>query len=180
MKDIDKTREQLPSEPVAMRREIGEPEDGTSFNIYLPASKQTIKPPEAKPGETLPAGGNETVLLVDDENSIRDLGAQILTKFGYKVVTAGDGENALKLYRLMKEEIDLIILDLFMPGMGGRKCLEELVKVNPQAQVIVSSGCSENGPKKDIMDTGARTFISKPYKIKLLLTTVRKVLDEDL
>ena len=75
--------------------------------------------------------------------------------------------------------MDLVILDLIMPGMGGHQCLRELLAVNPQVKVLISSGYSANGPMKEVAEGGAKEFITKPYEMKELLRVVRKVLDED-
>ena len=103
----------------------------------------------------------------------------MLSKFRYTVLTAPDGESALEIYHEKKEKIDLIILDLIMPGMGGRKCLEKLLKINPQVRVLIASGYSVNGPTKEALEAGAKGFISKPYDVRQMLKAVRKALDED-
>ena len=87
-----------------------------------------------------PVGGSETILLVDDEESILKSGEEMLSRFGYNTLSAASGEVALELYRRRQEDIDLVILDLVMPGMAGNRCLEELLRINPEAQVIVASG----------------------------------------
>jgi len=155
-----------------------EPGEGTAFKIYLPTIEQEAESEELKE-EKMPVGGTETILLVDDEQSIRELGKDTLAKFGYKVIMAPDGESALELYREKKKKIDLIILDLIMPGMGGRKCLEKLLKINPQVKALIASGYSVNEPTKEALEAGARGFISKPYDLKQMLKAVRKALDKD-
>ena len=150
---------------------------GTTIEIYLPITeKANDENPGDKP-EAMPAGGTETILLVDDESYIRDLAKQILTRFGYTVLTSVDGESALALYREKKEHISLVLLDLSMPGMGGQRCLEELIKIDPDAKVMIASGYSAEEPKAAAMKAGARGFISKPYAIKKILKAVRVVMD---
>ena len=127
----------------------------------------------------MPVGGTETILLVDDEDFILDLGDQILKKFSYKLITAPDGESALEVYRKKKEKVNLIILDFIMSGMGGRKCLEKLLKINPRARVLIASGYSVSGPTKEALEAGAKGFTSKPYNVKQMLKAVREALDED-
>lgn len=127
----------------------------------------------------MPVGGTETILLVDDEDFILDLGDQILKKFSYKLITAPDGESALEVYRKKKEKVNLIILDFIMSGMGGRKCLEKLLKINPRARVLIASGYSVSGPTKEALEAGAKGFISKPYDVKQMLKAVREALDDD-
>ncbi|MBW1691983.1 MAG: response regulator [Deltaproteobacteria bacterium] len=155
-----------------------EPGEGTAFKIYIPAIEQEAKLEELKE-EKMPIGGTETILLVDDEEPIREVGKNTLAKFGYKVIIAPDGESALELYREKKKKIDLIILDLIMPGMGGRKCLERLLKINPRARVLIASGYSVDELTKKALEAVAKGFISKPYDIKQMLKAVRETLDKN-
>ena len=155
-----------------------EPGEGTAFKIYMPAIEQETELEEIKE-EEMPVGGTETILLVDDEETIREIGENTITRFGYKVITAPDGESALELYREKKNKIDLIILDLIMPGMGGRKCLEKLLKINPQTRVLIASGYSVNGPTKGALEAGAKDFIRKPYDVNQMLKAIRETLDKD-
>jgi len=154
------------------------PGTGTIFEIYFEAIQALAETPELHELERTIPGGTETVMLVDDEDYIRDIGLQMLTSFGYTVLTAADGETALEIYRRKKDEIDLIILDLIMPGMSGRQCLGELLKMNPQARVLVASGYSPDVSTRGIIEGGAKGFISKPYEMKEILRGVREVLDE--
>jgi CheY-like chemotaxis protein len=159
------------------------PEEGATFSIYLPAMEAEIadvavvEPPEP---EALAEGGNETILLVDDEVFIRELGVDVLGQVGYTVLTADNGESALELYRQEQSRIDLVILDLIMPGMGGSRCLRKLLEIDPQAQVVIASGYSPDGPTKGALEAGAKGFLSKPYDTRELLQLVRKTLDENL
>jgi two-component system cell cycle sensor histidine kinase/response regulator CckA len=157
------------------------PGSGTSFRIYLPVSERATEDEEA--GESLvakspPMGGDETILLVDDEEFIRELGVDVLGQAGYTVLTARNGEQALEVYRKEQAHIDLIILDLIMPGMGGSKCLAELRKISPQARVLIASGYSPDASTKGTLEAGAAGFINKPYDNKQLLDLVRKILDK--
>jgi PAS domain S-box-containing protein len=151
---------------------------GTTFTIYLPAI-QVEQDSQAPTVETTIPRGTETVLLVDDEDDIRDLGATLISQFGYKVITANNGKEALEAFQREGNCISLIILDLIMPEMDGRKCLEEILRVNPNAKVIVASGHSESGSANNVMAAGARGFIQKPYNMRQLLTTIREILDID-
>ena len=156
-----------------------EPGEGTTFKIYFPIIEKEIKTMESKEEKVPIKGGIETILLVDDEEAIRELGEDIFTRFGYTVLMASDGESALEIYSEKKEEINLVILDIIMPGIGGRHCLEKLLKMNPRVKVIIASGYSINGPTKEVLEAGAKGFISKPYDMRGMLKTVRKILDED-
>jgi two-component system, cell cycle sensor histidine kinase and response regulator CckA len=154
-----------------------EPGQGTIFRIYLPAVEQVEDQAEGGVDETPLKGGSETILVVDDEAAVRDVATQILQHFGYDVLVADSGETALELYKNRKAEIDLVILDLGMPGMGGHKCLRELRAIEPSAKVVVASGYSINGQVRASLESGAGGFVGKPYQLKDLVTTVRKVLD---
>ena len=154
------------------------PGAGTSFEIYLPAIEhEVVFEKDAEPG--LLVGGSETILLVDDEEFILDLAKQTIARFGYTVITALDGETALEFYRKEQGDIDLVILDLVMPGMSGRECLEGLRNIDPRAKVVIASGYSDAGLKEEAIEAGAKSFIGKPYEMRQLLQVVREVLDED-
>jgi DNA-binding NtrC family response regulator len=122
-------------------------------------------------------GGRETVLLVDDEESVRNVVREALASYGYAVITAVDGESALERYAAGWQRIDLVILDRMMPGMGGAKCLDELLRVNPAARVVIVSGYAAEGSAEELLGRGARGFIAKPVMLHRLLQTVREVLD---
>ena len=149
---------------------------GTTFKIYFPAIVQPeIEEREDVQPKPIPRG-TETILLVDDEAAIRGFAEQALMKFGYKVMAASTGEEALELYSVKPNQIDLIVMDLGMPGMGGHKCLQELLKINPHQKVIIASGYSM---EKKSLESGAKGYVGKPYQLADLLNTVRAVLDED-
>jgi PAS domain S-box-containing protein len=152
---------------------------GTTFNIYFPAIEKE-KDSETPTVEMPIPGGTETILLVDDEESLRILGTKFLNKYGYRVITASNGKEALETYRRMGDSISLIMLDLLMPVMDGEKCLEEILHINPNAKVVIASGASESGPASETRVAGATGFVQKPYNMNQLLTTIREVLDKDI
>jgi PAS domain S-box-containing protein len=154
------------------------PGRGTKFQIYLPALEIEQLQDVSETAE-MPAFGTETVLLVDDEDLVRDLGERILTRNGYTVLTAGNGREALDLYKGQKDRIHLVILDLIMPEMGGKQCLEKILKIDPKVKVLVASGHSGDLPTRESLEIGAKGFVAKPFKVKDLLQEVRKVLDKD-
>jgi CheY-like chemotaxis protein len=155
-----------------------EPGLGTTFRIYLPAWAEGAQAISREPlPQTQVTGGQETILLVDDEPALRELGQQTLSEMGYQVLVAGSGEEALETYRRRLGELDLVILDLGMPGMGGQRCLEAILALNPRAKVIIASGYSANGQVKGSLEAGAAAFVPKPYRRLDLLLTVRDVLD---
>jgi PAS domain S-box-containing protein len=153
-----------------------EPGTGTTFRIYLPA---LIEPALTNPEDSIqtPAFGDEGILVVDDENTIRDLCEEVLVSAGYTVMTAANGQEALATYLARQDEIDLVLLDMSMPVMGGRQCLEELRKHAPDLPVVIASGYSANGSIKDVINTPSVGFIGKPYETKRLLLAVRHALD---
>ncbi len=123
-------------------------------------------------------GGAETILLVDDEEFIRDLGKRILERSGYRVLTAVNGKDALDRYKKEGDKISLVIMDLIMPEMGGYQCLEELLKIAPNMKVIIASGHYGEGTARETVETQAKGFVRKPYDIKQVLWTVREALDK--
>ena len=155
-----------------------EPGFGTTFKIYFPAiDTEWERSPETS--QELPAFGTETLLIVDDEESIRELTKELLSEVGYKVLTAASGREAIDAYSKGKEAISLVILDLIMPGMDGKACLEDLLKINPDVKVLLASGYSAEGLAGHVIASGVKGFISKPYDIRQLLRMVRAVLDAE-
>ena len=150
---------------------------GTTFNIYLPISTGGVQvelPLTMSVADKGEAG--ETVLVVDDEDAIRDIVRQVLEKKGYRVLSASCGEDALELYRERGREIDIIVMDLGMPGMGGEACSREIFELNPEARLIVASGYGNKEELEGLLNCRRRQFISKPYKIKDMLALLREVL----
>jgi DNA-binding NtrC family response regulator len=122
-------------------------------------------------------GGSETLLLVDDEDTILEIGRNLLGRSGYTVITAKSGEEAIELYKAEKSNIDLIILDINMPGMGGHKCLKDLLEINPEAKIIIATGYPVTGKLKETLESSAAEFIGKPFRLKEILDKLRRVLD---
>jgi PAS domain S-box-containing protein len=151
---------------------------GATFNIYLPVRKFETRE-EQETNTTYVTQGDELILIVDDEESIRRLGTRLLQKAGYNTLTAKNGLEAIEVFRDRKDDVSLVILDLIMPEMGGKKCLEELFRINPDLKVLVASGYSAEAPVEEVMAMGARKFLAKPYSRRDLLESVRKTLDTD-
>ena len=152
------------------------PGQGTVFHIYLPAVE--IAQQYASPAEKQNrVGGNEILLLVDDDETTLNTGKKQLEKAGYTVITATDGEKALKIYNAQKDAIDLILLDLMMPGMGGANCLQALLRLDPEVKVIITSGHYPEGQRLQIIEECARACLHKPYPSSRLLAAIRNVLD---
>lgn len=150
---------------------------GTSFYVYLPADESEPDLVEEKVIFSL-EGGHETVMLVDDDEAVIGFGKDLLENFGYKVIIANDGFEAVEIYRRKQHSIDLIILDLSMPRKSGRESLKELLTINPDIKVIVSSGFDKGGPVNQLLEMGAKAFVPKPYGMEKMLGAVRKVLDD--
>jgi DNA-binding NtrC family response regulator len=127
----------------------------------------------------IPQGGSETILLVDDEESLCDIGSQLLTRAGYTVLTATNGRDAIDLYRNQRGDISLVILDLIMPEMGGKECFQELAKIDSKVKVILSSGFLSDRTSEEARVFGFRGLVEKPYNMRQLLGMVRDVLDGD-
>ncbi|MGD9251637.1 MAG: response regulator [Desulfobacterales bacterium] len=154
------------------------PGEGTRFDIYLPAVDELPRETR-RSAKAARLEGHETLLLVDDDEVIRRASQKRLEKAGYKVLTASDGEKALEIYGARAGEIDLVLLDLIMPGIGGVKCLETMLKIDPRIRFVIISGHIEGelDLKKITSKTPAR--LRKPFGQERLLTTVREALDAE-
>ena len=157
-----------------------EPEKGTTFHIYLPPTEQgnDLKDEdEEKPAASDGQGRGEIILVVDDEEQIRDMTASALLHGGYRVVTAGSGEQALEVFRRDGGSFDLVVLDISMPGMGGLECLSELLRLDPTVKVLLASGYALDSSSNLAEAPRAAGYLSKPYRLAQLLETVRDLLD---
>jgi CheY-like chemotaxis protein len=148
---------------------------GTQFEIYLPASGKAV--PTAKKASEKFVEGQETVLLVDDEEMIIDVGTRMLNKLGYQVFTARDGKEALEIFKTHQDKIDLIVLDMIMPQMGGGETYDRVKKINPDVKVLLSSGFSINGQASEILNRGCNGFIQKPFNLQNLSQNLRAILE---
>ena len=122
--------------------------------------------------------GTETVLFVDDEEMIREVGGALLGQLGYKVLSAGNGKEAVEVYSNNKDKIDIVILDMIMPEMGGDKAYDKMKEINPDIKVLLSSGYSVNGDATKILERGCDGFIQKPFNMKQLSKSIREILDK--
>ena len=158
---------------------MSEPGIGTQFDIYFPVSKSESVPEEKiSARKEISAAGNETILVVEDNKSILDAVERMLLHFGYTVTTAANAEKAIEIYLAEQESIDLVILALNMPGMGGRKCLKRLLDINPELKTIVTSGYSSAAIVEDLFKNDTFVFVEKPYQLEDLLRIIRQVLDD--
>ncbi|MEE4243406.1 MAG: cache domain-containing protein, partial [Desulfopila sp.] len=150
---------------------------GTAFNIYLPLSSGLPQPSSPEPVEIY--RGSETVLLVDDEKMIIEVGRAMLEKLGYRVLSASSGEQALQCLEKDGEAVDLVILDLVMPGLDGAATFEKIREMNPAQLVLLSSGYAIDGVAGKVMQKGCCAFIQKPFSLVELSRILRKVLGDD-
>ncbi len=165
---------------ITCESEVGE---GTTFTIYFPVSEQLISKDKMNNFSdvklTLRRGKPKrrgTILLVDDEEMIRILGKEVLERVGYDVLLAKSGEEAVEIYKNVYRNVDLIILDLNMPGMGGIPCLKVLRDINPSANIVIASGYIDRENVKKAMSFGARTYLYKPFSMDHLLEIVDELL----
>ena len=120
----------------------------------------------------------ETVLLVDDEDLIRRLEKESLSMAGYTVFTASGGEEAVEIFAHRKDEIDLVVIDLTMPGMDGHTCMQELREIHPGVNILVTSGSTDDETVQSTKRAGARGFIKKPFGVREFQQTIGRVLAE--
>ena len=151
------------------------PFKGTDFDIYLPVTDAPASH-EARPGPEI-EGGIETILIVEDDRDVRYMLTRILQSQGYTTIEAADGEHAIKLYNERKAKVDLIILDVVMPGKNGKDVFDELTRIDPSVKALFVSGYTgdiviDKGIRKEKVD-----FLQKPLSVPALLTKVREVLD---
>ncbi len=151
-----------------------EPGHGTTFNIYLPASDKEVIQEQTATEEI--ATGTETILLVDDEKILAEVNKELLALLGYNVYVAGSGQEAIAVYLEKKGKIDLIILDMIMPGISGSDTFDRLRKINPNVKILLSSGYSLNGEAQAIMNRGCNGFLQKPFSLTKLSCEIRKIL----
>jgi PAS domain S-box-containing protein len=155
--------------------EVGQ---GTTFKVYLPAQESASTAQENLPDEgRLPRGKGETILVVDDEASIRTITSQTLQAFGYRTVTAADGADGVAVYAEGRQAIAAVITDMMMPVMGGLAMIHALRRINPKVKVVASSGLAGNHAAAELMDTQVDGFMVKPYTAEILLQTLRTALD---
>ncbi|MCU0585460.1 MAG: response regulator [Desulfobacterales bacterium] len=148
---------------------------GATFTIYLPASDREALA-ESSPESRL-MRGSETILLVDDEEMILEVGRSMLERLGYKVHCAKNGSEALDLLKRQRDGIDLVILDLIMPGMDGGKLFDRIRELRPGLSALLSSGYAIDGQAEEILHRGCNGFIQKPFGITELSTKLRSILD---
>ena len=151
-----------------------EPGRGTTFTVYLPATEKTVEE-TLQPSEPI-VKGTETILLVDDEDRVMDVGTKLLEKLGYTVLEARGGKEAVEIYKENKDRIDLVLLDMVMPRMGGGEAYDKMKEINPDVKVLLSSGYDIDSEAKEILARGCNAFIQKPFGMQELSQNIREVL----
>lgn len=154
------------------------PGEGSTFTVFLPAKGPADEGVEEKVAlsEVLP-GGDETILIIEDEEQLRELAEAILTAHGYTVLTAADGEEGVALYSQRQHEIDLVFSDLGLPRLSGYDVFRRLLQINPFVRFVMTSGYMDPEQKAEILALGARSVLQKPYTPGDLLTQIRAALD---
>jgi len=155
--------------------EIGK---GTRFKVYLPATEtnETKRIGEKQIDDIL-LGHGELILVVDDEPSVQEIARVTLETYGYRVMTASDGAEAIALYAQYLPDVKAVVLDMMMPIMDGPSCIRALRKVDPDARIIAVSGLKEHARFGEVASTDVHAFLSKPFTAEALLKTLHKVLD---
>jgi CheY-like chemotaxis protein len=151
--------------------------EGSTFHIYLPVTEKPAAKEEKQPEDIVK--GTETILFVDDEDMIIDVGYSILEMLGYTVLVAKSGKEALEVYRKNMARIDMVILDMIMPRMDGGEIYEMLKVINKDVKVLLSSGYSVVGKAEEILAAGCDGFIQKPFNMEELSKKMREILDKD-
>jgi PAS domain S-box-containing protein len=152
-------------------------EQGATFSIYLPASERKAHK-AVKTAERF-IRGTETVLLVDDEDVVLEVGQELLEAMGYQVLTAKDGKEAVKVFSKNRDKIDIVVLDVVMPNMGGGEAYDRMKEIDSDIKVVLSSGFSIDGEASEILERGCDAFIQKPFNMGGLSGRIREVLDKE-
>lgn len=149
---------------------------GSTFCIYLPATDQ--EPEHEKISIESIEMGNETILLVDDEKYIIDVGEMMLKGLGYRILTATNGQKAIDIFKKQHDVIDLVILDLVMPDMGGEAVFNEIRQVKPDIKVLFASGHYMSNHTRELLQSGSSDFLQKPFNLRQLSAHIRCIFDE--
>lgn len=152
----------------------------TCFSVYLPARPSAVEGGEIPAPNNISHGNGEWILLIDDEESIRRVTCQTLEAYGYQVVMAESGDEAISIYARMKDEIAIVITDMMMPGMSGAATIEGLMNLNPQVQIIAVSGVAANGELATAAGAGVKHFLAKPFRAETLLNVLTNVLKREI
>ena len=151
---------------------------GTTFKLYLPAVGEPLTTASQNAPTKRSKGSGEKILLVEDEESVRDVTSHLLERLGYRVLEASSGEEALRLAEASREKIELLITDLVMPGINGRQLADSLRIRDPRLKVLFQSGYTADAVVHHGIVDAERTFLQKPFKLEALDKKVREILDQ--
>ena len=154
-----------------------EPEKGTAFYIHFPVIEENLSADEKNSADSFPRG-NECILFVDDEEDVVEIGERMLTHLGYEVVAKSDSIEVLDLFRSQSERFDLVITDMTMPNLTGDKLAEEMLRIRSDIPIILYTGYSESFSREQAQKIGIKKFGMKPFEMRDLAETTRKVLDQ--
>jgi CheY-like chemotaxis protein len=160
---------------ISVYSEVGR---GARFRVYLPAVEAAQQAPAQPSRPDLPMGDGELILVVDDENAIREVARETLSAFGYRVMIASDGAEAMAVFASHKDEVKLVITDMMMPYMDGTATIRALRRLDPNVKIVATSGLKAEDKIADAAQLGVKTFLPKPYTAEKLLKTVAAVLKE--
>jgi CheY-like chemotaxis protein len=152
---------------------------GTTFKVYLPQIEEEVDAREELPAQVIMKRGSETVLLVEDEDMVRKLAGELLEESGYRVLSAGGGEEAISLATRHKARIDLLITDVVMPKISGKEVAEQLKTIHPETKVLFMSGYTDEAIVHHGIVDSTIAFIQKPFSEHALAHKVREVLDSE-
>jgi two-component system cell cycle sensor histidine kinase/response regulator CckA len=155
-----------------------EPNKGSRFSIYFPSAEIDHERAAETPADLMPRGNGELILVVDDEENIRNVAEATLRSFGYRTETAVDGTDALAIYAQKKDEISVILTDMAMPYMDGHALIRALKKMDPKIKTIAMSGLMRDESTAELKNLNVNAFLSKPYSAESLLTILAEVLDD--
>ena len=149
---------------------------GATFRVFIPQAADVAPEPAAPPAAETPREARGHILVVDDEELVRNAVCRMLAGLGYATLAAADGREAVELYRKSGGEIRLVVIDMIMPQMNGRQCFRALRQLDPQVKVILSTGGADDGAVQDILDSGGADFVQKPYEMRQLAEAIRRAL----
>ena len=152
---------------------------GTKFSVYFPTAKMQESMPKALQIGSMPRGENELILVVDDEENIREITRATLEKFGYRVLTATDGTDAMALYAQHKDEISLILTDIAMPYMDGTALIRAVRRIDPTSKIVAMSGLMNSEQTAELQHLNVNAFLSKPYTAETLLKNLASLFQRD-
>jgi CheY-like chemotaxis protein len=155
---------------------------GSCFRLLFPIVKGTVtEKAEPRVGKVLSPGKGELILLVDDEPQLREIIGRMLTIHGYQVMAAANGDEAIQLFQQAKERGEtpqLVILDMAMPVMDGKACLQRLLEIEPQTRVLFATGLVDEKINQELVNLNVRGVLQKPFNLQTLLTTIRNAMDD--